>query len=72
MRISEHGALVTAECASIMTRKQISSEIKQAVRIRAESECPDDFAMQLEIVGQQLTAYRSIEKLTEAYTEQSQ
>ena len=49
-----------------MTGKRIPSEIKQAVRIRAESESPEDFAMQLEIVERQLTAYRSIEKLTAA------
>jgi len=49
-----------------MTGKRIPSEIKQVVRIRAESESPEDFAMQLEIVERQLAAYRSIEKLTAA------
>jgi len=47
--------------------KRIPSEVKTAVRRKAESEWPDDFDRQLVVVGEQLSAYRAIGELIEQH-----
>jgi len=50
-----------------MGMKRIPSEVKAALRRRAEAQYPDDFNRQLDLVEEQLAAFRAIGQLIEQH-----